>query len=415
MKKILKLVLDDFKNLTEFQRKNLFYGGLSFVFALFSYPFIRSTTTAIFIESNGAKKSPLVWLLSVIVLTVIIHFYNICQRKLFIQKLFFITGISSIAIFIIFTQLFSMEILWASYVLYILKESYIVLLVHSAFAFLNDVLPKDRAKVFYGPLGAIGSLAGVLGGILTHQISGKFSDLGVMAPGLVGILISCFLFMKTSKKMKNRIEEKNKDVTPLGSISDVKKYVFLICTIILLTQFCINLANFKFNIVMEMFYPGKVEKTKFISLSYSYVNGISLFLQLIGVPIMFKAFKEKAIHKFIPFIYCIFFGVSFLTLGSAGLGVFLMFIVFKAFDYSIFSVAKEILYFPLTSMQKYGAKYLADILVYRSAKGVVSFILLFAQNLFWVNLMLISSIILWFITTSILFKERENMRRNNNV
>ena len=51
------------------------------------------------------------------------------------------------------------------------------------------------------------------------------------------------------------------------------------------------------------------------------------------------------------------------------LTVGLAFFLFKAFDYSIFRAAKELLYIPLGFDERYRAKELIDVFGYRAGKG----------------------------------------------
>ena len=81
------------------------------------------------------------------------------------------------------------------------------------------------------------------------------------------------------------------------------------------------------------------------------------------------------------------------------------FIMFKGLDYSLFSAAKEILYFPLNAQQKYGVKYIVDMIVYRFGKGLISLLLVFLQGPIFVNTLLAFSLIIWIICLHIFHKE----------
>jgi AAA family ATP:ADP antiporter len=56
---------------------------------------------------------------------------------------------------------------------------------------------------------------------------------------------------------------------------------------------------------------------------------------------------------------------SVLTVGAA-------FFLFKAFDYSLFRAAKEVLYVPLSFGERYRAKEIIDVFGYRTGKGASS-------------------------------------------
>ncbi len=88
-----------------------------------------------------------------------------------------------------------------------------------------------------------------------------------------------------------------------------------------------------------------------------------------------------------------------------------LFIYFKSADYSIFSAGKEILYQPLTSSQKYGAKYLTDMLVYRFSKALIAAVLIYLQSSTILNMMMISFLVIWLILIVKLFKIQHKLFR----
>ena len=59
----------------------------------------------------------------------------------------------------------------------------------------------------------------------------------------------------------------------------------------------------------------------------------------------------------------------------------LAFFLFKAFDYSIFRAAKELLYIPLNFDERYRAKYVIDVFVYRTGKGGSSVVIVLLQKI----------------------------------
>jgi len=132
--------------------------------------------------------------------------------------------------------------------------------------------------------------------------------------------------------------------------------------------------------VFEKVVTLKDERTAYLGQFYSYINIVSLFLQFIVLPYLLSSFSLRSIFLFIPILYLV------LVFGGLGLGsaqmivVATVFIAMKGADYSIFSAAKEVMYHPLLSLQKFGAKYITDMFVYRLAKAVIALIM--AQSIF---------------------------------
>ena len=137
---------------------------------------------------------------------------------------------------------------------------------------------------------------------------------------------------------------------------------------------------------------------------------MSLLVQIFVIPFLFQLVKKKTVHQFIPIFYLLIAFVGFILSGSSLIAVAATFVFFKGLDYSIFSTAKELLYFPLGARQKYGAKYVVDMFVYRFGKGPISLILIFFQSPKFVNTLLFISLLAWLCLVAPLFKKSESLK-----
>lgn len=393
---MLKNLIDIKHQLSEVDqstKKNIFFLGLAVFLVLLSYPLIRSASTAIFLQSFGAKSSPLVWVWSVLALSILVSFYNHFQLKWRIHILYAGTGIFSIAFILFCFSMVQAGNSFFAWPFYIWKEVYIVVMLHMVYGLLNTLVDIKIAKILYGPLGAIGSLGGVFGGLLTSQFTSTYGLSGITIAGAVIILLSVFSYLMAEKTEIKKTNEKS-DVSPLASVSQIKTYTALMAAIVILSQFVINLANFKFNVLFELAVPDQVTKTEQLGRLYTWINLIAFMLQIIVLPFLLRFVSLRRIHLLIPIIYL---ATQMWTLGGGALAVASMFMVLKGTDYSIFAVSKELLYFPLTNKQKYGAKYIVDMFCYRFGKGIISFIMIYVQVLFWIDALLYASLILWFV------------------
>jgi AAA family ATP:ADP antiporter len=398
----LKQVHLTFLNLTKREKLNISLLGSIVFFLLFSYPLVRATTTSLFLTSFGASQSPYVWLYSVLCLGLCVTLYNSLQKDVSIYKLFFMTGLITLIVFLVALWGYFFHSEYWAYVLYIWKEVYIILLIHSIFAFVNLTTPESVAKVIYGPFGALGSMGGILGGVTVTYFSGKFAERDILLFGIFIAFLSTLLIRFVNTRNDKHIlnfEKEKKKLSPLASIKNVKGYVFCICLIIMMSQFVINLGNYQFNFYLEEAFPLKSDKTNFLGLTYTYINSLSLTLQFILMPILFRLFSPVTLHFIIPLLFAFFFFISNMWGGMAS-----AFILMKGVDYSIFSGAKELLYFPLGDLQKYGAKYLADMVVYRFSKGLISLILILVPSSGMVGGLFYISVAFWLVALLFLSK-----------
>lgn len=393
-------LLKSFKSFTYEQKEGLAFFLLSYFFSLFNYPLVRASTTSTFLEVFGAKSSPSAWLWTVFFLSLAVSFSNWLQARLSVQKVFFIISLLSSFLFLMTEKVG--ELSYLGYLPFIWKDIYIVLQVHLLLAFINQALNRDLFKKLVGPIGAIGSLGGVLGGVLTSYLSSTGPVSNVVLAASFFVLLPGLVFLKTRNTFAERQERKRE--SPLKSFTpEVKKYVFYITAVVVLTQFVINLADFQFNLSFENSIQGKETRTEYLGHLYSLTNLLTLILQFFLVPLILTKVKEKSFHYFIPTSY--FVGMLLLLLGGGSFGAIAAFYIYiKASDYSFFSSAKELLYQPLNSAQKYGAKYITDMLAYRYSKALIALILIYVQSLFMINLLMVIFLILWGLTITKLFQ-----------
>ena len=120
-----------------------------------------------------------------------------------------------------------------------------------------------------------------------------------------------------------------------------------------------------------------------------------MLLQLVGVYTLIRVFGKYKTHLLVPLILCInsltFSFFPTFALISYG------FITIKAFDFSLFNVIKEMLYIPLKVEEKFRAKALIDVFIYRGAKVFASLFVLGLQAFFASHLLPVVS---W-LTTAI--------------
>ena len=225
------------------KRKGLFFLCTSFFFTLGGYPLIRSTTTSLFMDAYGAKNTPVVWLYSIITLAIFMTVYNAIYKKYSTQKLFLFISVLSMLIFS-FGSVFVKAIPLLSYVLFVWKEVYIVLLIHMTLGVFNASTDVKFAKAFYGVIGGAGSIGGILGGLLGNKLTYFLgSEEILMWSSLIIIFGIIFFHFTESLKTIDEPEEKTPKLGPIASIADVKKYVFYIIAIISESRQKVNLHS----------------------------------------------------------------------------------------------------------------------------------------------------------------------------
>ena len=396
-------------------KKNSTLVFLSYFFVLFSYPFTRSVSQSLFYDHYTAKDYSLATFFSVLALSVAIFISNRIQENIGAQKLFSGIGAVTIALFVGTYALLANGHPPAAFYMFAVKEAYIVLLLHLILAYSNATFTLEQVKRLYGPLGAIGAIGGIVGGQLTSKMS---ADLGVLAAfglGLGGIAFSMLTFSMTKRMTLTRQEAM--EVSPLKSISKVNKYVWLIAGVVAVSQWVIFIADLQFNILFEGAFATKDERAAYLGNLYSLVNTVSLLIHFVVLPWLMVKVSARKIFFTVPLLYIA------LILGGVGAGAgalmasAFVFVTLKGADYSVFNVTKEVMYYPLDKMQKFGAKYITDMFIYRLAKALIAFVMaqFLLQNVFkelWqLTLLQVAFISLWLFLLVLLFREQAKVNK----
>ena len=410
----------DFQRIDPLGRRNIGIVAAMLMILYVTYPIIRSVTQAFFLEAYGASKSPLVWLYSVLFLAVVLTLFNFLQKKVGENRLFFATTMIITVLFYLFLALWQQQLRVIAYPLFILKEAYIVLFVHMALGLFNSVVNLHQAKLFYGILGAIGGVGSIVGGILTTQLA-DFLGPEQMCWGAASSFLAVgglFLLVKLPEaeegkgKVSHGINQREFSPQRLWpTLQGVRSYVLALVGMIVCTQFVINLADFQFNLSLDQL-VGQKEKVQYLGQVYGWIGVLTLMIQLLVVPWALRVLPTTTIHLILPSLYL---ALALFNTSVGGGEIFIaasVFSIFKSLDYSIFSAAKEILYFGLRPLQKYAAKYLVDIICYRAAKGVISFILIFYQSVFFINSFFYLSLGVWGIFVWRLVRLRAQLPSN---
>jgi AAA family ATP:ADP antiporter len=396
-------IKEQWRTLSQSEKTNLFKIALCLFMTLFTYPLIRSTTTSLFFVQFGAKNSPIVWLMSIAVLSVVVYMYNKFQLRWSVHRLYLVTAL--------FTTFFLISMLlpaqaW-SYPLFIWREVYIVLMIHMLFGYMNSSVNFVTAKILYGPVGAMGSLGGVFGGFFTTGLTYFFSTEIILVLGAILVSLTALIFLSTERIENAHLTEKDKSQThinPINSIRPVFAYVMLMVIIIALTQFIINLTNFRLNLLFDAAIEGKELKTRYWGYVESSINGISLVTQLLVLPFLYQKLSLKNVHLGLPIFYSLSAFIGLIFGGHLLASVAIVFVLFKGLDYSLFSTSKELLYFPLDKVQRYGAKYLNDMVAYRAAKAIISVVLIYFQSKMFIDVVIFICLFLWVGAVIILFR-----------
>lgn len=346
-------------------------------FLMMTYAIARPASESLFLSAYGSKSLPYVWIAVAIAVLVVVSFYNRAVVQTGLLTLF-VKAIGIISAFLILLILArNAHVPGATFVLYIWKDVYIIVLIEIFWSFANTVFPIRTAKWAYGLFCIMGSMGGIIGNLGVGKLAatwGTSDVLWMILPVFAMLGLTCIFFRRIVGDVEPTSKDpQDRDLRAGWNVLRKSSYLVFLLFLIATVQIAITLIDYQYNKLLEVTYVATNERTAIIGQIYAMIDMTSLTLQLmtglilsyVGVPLTLLA---------IPFVLGLAIGGFVMWPGFFALAIAK--IISKSTNYSIFKAAKEILYIPLNYKEKTQGKAIVDILSYRFAKGLASLVLL---------------------------------------
>jgi AAA family ATP:ADP antiporter len=363
---------------------------------------------SLFMEAFGVEFFPYVWAAVIPLSFLIVAIYNFLVAKIGCFAMLFLTVVMG-AIVNISTAIFVHEYNSWPFFFYIWKDVYIMLMFQQLWSVINSTVNIAKARYLYGlffGFGGLGSmLASMIPGLLAVKV-GTEKLLYFSLPFYLFLLLSYFFLIRVRKKIEHveSITFKQSNMSDFFSgITLIKGSSLLrfILLIVISMQAASTLLDYQFNVYVSKWLTSTNERTAYFGWFFGLVNIMNVLLQLFGSFFLIELIGIKRSHISIPaFIASAL--VSFLVFPSFGLIAFTYGSI-KALDYSIFGVVKEMLYIPLSIDQKFKAKAVIDVFIYRSSKAIASLAIIVLPA-FMIDYTTLAILIIWITAVLARFK-----------
>lgn len=351
------------------------FGGLcvlGFV-QMTGYAVARPASESYFLEHCGAGRLPWAWIAIAVTAFAVTTIYNRYSTNVDLGRLFAICAFTSLAVLVGLIGLAQVAPAPAAFALYVWKDVYVVVLVEVFWTFANAHYPLATARWIYGMFlasGAVGGLVGNFGvGPLAKQI-GTLHALWLLVPILAltggASAFAMHGVVRPSAQVPSSLTDGFKRVL-------ASRYLLLIVALVGVIQLVLTLIDYRFNAGVAEAFPNLDERTAVVGRVYGITSFFEMVLQL-SSGLVLRYLGVTATLVGIPIILSAAFGIAmgvprFETLAAAK-------ITSKALDYSLTRATKELLYIPLPYAERAQGKAIIDVLVYRTAKGGVSLLVL---------------------------------------
>lgn len=371
-------------------------------FISMDYAIVRPVSNALFITDYGVSFFPYAWLFSIPLNLLLVGLYNKYLPKLGCLKTYLTLAIAVILINCT-CAIWIQKIPFLSFFLYIWKDAYIMLIFQQVWSLIHVNVSVEKSKYLYGFFFGIGGLGSLLGSLFPSFLAvkiGSESLLYITLPLYVVLSVLYVIMLKQSKQAETFTLEKKQGIETilhgLKLIAGSRVLVFVSLAVIFM-QVISTLVDFQFNTFLEGLVAEKDLRTQYSGRIQTIGQAFTTAMQFLGTYFLVRFFGVKRLHVGIPMILCIISIFCFLF-PAFGMITF-TFIILKTFDFSLFSIVKEMLYVPLNSDEKFRAKAFIDVFLYRFAKAFASLIILSLQALLSTSLLPILNATIVFIFT----------------
>jgi AAA family ATP:ADP antiporter len=365
-------------------------------------------SNSIFLTTYGAEFLPLAWIAALPLGFLTVSFYNYFLPKWGCLRLFcFIaTAIASVNVLCSFWMTKFPPL---TFFFYVWKEVYIMLMFQQLWSLIHTVATKERAQYLYGFLFGVGALGSIFGSSLPSFFAVFIGSekLLLATPFLYALLI--LFYRRLAAFSPTSFLESNRPSFYQGAQQVFhSKQLRLILYLVLFMQVSVSVIDFQFNQRLSLSVLDKDLRTAYFGKIMGCTHLSTLCMQLFGSYLFIRFLKVKGCHLLIPFTL-LANTLSFLLFPAFGLITF-SFAVVKTFDFSLFSIVKEMLYIPLKLNEKFQAKAFIDVFAYRASKALAAAgIFLFSSYLSWMHSVLLliwSGLILWTLERKVFFDKK---------
>lgn len=349
------------------------------------YSIIRPVSNSLFIHSYGADFFPRAWLVLVPFNLLIVSLYNRFLQRLGCFKMFLVI-ILTVMSGNLFAAIFFKKISFLPFVFYVWKEVYILLMFQQLWSVIHSTVKLDRAKYLYGIFFGIGGLGSICGSMLPGFFAISMGSERMLFFSLPIYLLLTFCYFQLVKfsgaSQINQVLPKVENPGFIHGLNLIRSSRFLtfILLIVIFMQLSSSIVDFQLNSFLEHQFPDKDLRTQISARILSIVHMLSIGLQFLGTFILVQFLGIKRLHYLIPLLMGVcaisYVFLPFLPLLCAS------YITTKSFDFSLFGIAKELLYVPLKPEEKFRAKSIIDVFAYRSSKALSAFLILVLQTVF---------------------------------
>ncbi len=360
---------------------------------------------------TAAQAEQLAKVLNMFVAVVAVIVFTWLVRHLRRQQLTFVFTAFFLVAYVAYASVIDQPgglIVWS---FYLFGDLFSTLMVATFFAFLNDSVTPDAAKRLYGLVGLGGVTGGVFGATTVRALIdrlGREDWLWICFGLAVAIAVLAWAAGRVVDRNPPPEPEPKPEAAPKSSGNPALEgaalvfrspYLLSIVGIVGLYEIVSTVMDFQFTSTIEHYLDGPAIGRQFATV-FTITNWTSFLVQLLLTSFVMTRFGVGVALFVLPMAVLAGSG-AMLALPVLWVGSLLN-TADNGFSYSINQSAKEALYVPTTSEEKYKAKAFIDMFVQRFAKAIAVGVSLGITTAFtdfssvrWLSLFTVAVVFIW--------------------
>ncbi len=361
-----------------------------------------------FIDSLGASRLPLVYLLVALSSYPILRIYNRFVDRVRVEQLLITTCLVVAGFMVGFWWLMQQPWVWVAVVFYLFTSIVYGLLGSQFWLFANHLFEPRQAKRLFGFIGAGALLGGVLGGQIARLASSSFGTGAVpLVSAVLLVGVASLMFRARTADHAAGAEETSGQESKLDrakggfELLRQSRPLQAIAAVVVLTIMVSQIVDLQFNWAVEQTTSTLDERTAFFGNFFSAMGIAAFIFQLLFTARIHRAQGIGFALRVLPVTMGL--GTVMLIVAAGLLPEMLIMaaLVLKVGEsglrYSLDQSTRELLFLPIPSRVRIKAKAFIDVFIQRGAKGLaallllpVTFGLMTAVQAGWISLVLIA-------------------------
>lgn len=359
----------------------LFFG---FFFSLIFQYATKTIRQAAFLDTFGAERLPLVYLLIPLVSYPGVLLYEALVRRFTPTRVLAITCLATSLTLGAFWWLFSFSYQWVPFAFYLWVTVAIGLNLSLVWAVASVVLDARQAKRLFGFLGAGAIIGGIAGGQVARVVSVSFGVRATLLAAALALIVAAacsFAAGSGETGARELAESKSKKASGRG-IDEVRRSPLLrrLAGVLMLSMIAAQIIDLQFNWVVEQATTGLADRAAFFGNFYSVMGVAAAVFQIFGTARIHRSLGVGFALRVLPVSLIggtamIFLSAAFWPAGLLFAGLALK-VGENGIRYSLDQSTRELLFLPVPRDVRMRAKAVVDVLLQRGAKGLAALLLL---------------------------------------